>query len=97
MIRRDDLDGPVADALIAHTDTATIHAVRPAADHYLVSLPQEIAERPLVRLVRAHLGTDDGDLWVVPADLAHKILDALVEGDDDALAELVDINKKKEW
>lgn len=94
MIARDDLDGlPVADSLVGHTPTGTVHAVRPAAPHYLVSIPEDMAARPVVRLVRHHLGeTDERGRWRVTSHLVPRLVTALTDRDDDALASLVDLN-----
>lgn len=98
MISRDDLDGlPVADTLVGHCPGGTVHAVRPAAPHYLVSLPEALASRPVVRLVRAHLGeTDERGRWRVPAHLVPRLVTALTDRDDDALASLVDTNERQD-
>lgn len=92
--------GPVADALLAHDEQTgeTIHAALPGAARYCLAIPHEVAERPSVRLARAHLDhgpADDHDhdhdgagVWHVERAVASALVHALAHDDEAALVRL---------
>lgn len=68
----------VADSIVAHSPKGTVHALRPAADHYLVSVADAVLTVPAVTLARRLVGvTDERGRWVVPAALAGPLLEAV--------------------
>lgn len=75
----------VADSIVAHSPRGTVHALRPAADYYLVSVADAVLTVPAVTLARRLIGTtDELGRWVVPAHLAGPLLEAIqsaAEGD----------------
>lgn len=75
----------VADSIAAHTPSGTIHALRPAAPFYIVSIDDVTAAKPAVVIARWLIGGDDEQgRWAVPAHLAPALVEALqkaAEGD----------------
>lgn len=68
----------VADSIVAHSPRGTVHALRPAADHYLVSVADGVLVVPAVTLARRLIGsTDDLGRWVVPAPVAGPLVEAI--------------------
>lgn len=99
MIIADHLEGaPVHEALLVHVgnEGGAVHAVRPAADHYLLALPDQIAARPAVRLVLHHCATRRGAHYVIPAALAGRIVAAIGADDIHTLAAIAADAIKKE-
>lgn len=104
MIHPEDLGGlPPADALIAHTPTGTVHAVRPSAPVWVISVPAELLERPAVRLARQAVDLSGGigtTPWRVSDQHVHALVDALASDDTTTLVELatglLDTTEKKE-
>lgn len=82
----------VADSIVAHTPTGTVHALRPAAPHYIVSVADAVLTVPAVTLARRLVGTtDERGRWVVPARLAGPLVEATqsaAEGDPSDLLAL---------
>lgn len=81
----------VADALIGHSPTGTVHAVRPAQDVWLVSIPADEQQRPAVAVALHHLATRDEARGhhVIPHSIASRVVDAITNRDDEALMRLV--------
>lgn len=84
----------VADSIVAHSPRGTVHALRPAAEHYLVSVADGVLTVPAVTIARRLIGaTDELGRWVIPAPLAGPLLEAVqsaAEGDPtDLLAAIV--------
>lgn len=83
----------VADSIVAHSPRGTVHALRPAAPHYLVSVADAVLVVPAVTLARQLVGTtDETDRWVVPARLAGPLVEAVqaaAEGDPTDLLALI--------
>lgn len=83
----------VADSIVAHSPRGTVHALRPAADHYIVSVADAVLVVPAVTLARRLIGTtDEHGRWVVPARLAGPLVEAAqaaAEGDPADLLALV--------
>lgn len=75
----------VADSIVAHSPKGTVHALRPAADHYFVSVADAVLTVPAVTLARRLVGaTDERGRWVVPAAVAGPLVEAIAaaaEGD----------------
>lgn len=68
----------VADSIVAHSPRGTVHALRPAADHYLVSVADGVLVVPAVTLARRLVGTtDERGRWVVPAGVAGPLVEAI--------------------
>lgn len=82
----------VADSIVAHSPRGTVHALRPAAPHYLVSVADGVLVVPAVTLARPLVGTtDERGRWVVPARLAGPLVEATqsaAEGDPSDLLAL---------
>lgn len=90
MIRH--LDGrDAADVLIGHSPTGTVHAVRPAKDVWLVSIPADEQRRPAVVVALHHLAGYDEEHGhhVIPHSIASRVVDAITNRDDEALMRLV--------
>lgn len=90
----DDYRGAdVADSIVAHSPRGTVHALRPAADHYIVSVADAVLVVPAVTLARRLVGaTDERGRWVVPAALAGPLVEgvqAAAEGDPSDLLALI--------
>lgn len=90
----DDYRGAdVADSIVAHSPRGTVHALRPAAGHYLVSVADAVLVVPAVTLARRLIGTtDEHGRWVVPAALAGPLVEAIqqaAEGDATDLIALI--------
>lgn len=90
----DDYRGAdVADSIVAHSPRGTVHALRPAADHYLVSVGDAVLVVPAVTLARRLVGTtDERGRWVIPARLAGPLVGAIqsaAEGDPTDLLALI--------
>ena len=86
------LDGrDAADVLIGHSLTGTVHAVRPAQDVWLVSMPVDEQQRPAVAVALHHLATRDEEHghFVIPHSIASRVVDAITNRDDEALMRLV--------
>lgn len=98
MILPGDLDGaPVADALLAHLGSGeTLHAVRPAAPFYLLSIPAEVAQQPAVALALHHRAAPRGEHYEVPAGLAGPLVAAIASDDNNTLAAIAASAIKKE-
>lgn len=83
----------VADSIVAHSPKGTVHALRPAADYYLVSVADAVLVVPAVTLARRLIGsTDETGRWVVPAPLAGPLVEAIqsaAEGDPTDLLALI--------
>ena len=83
----------VADSIVAHSPRGTVHALRPAAEHYLVSVAGSVLTVPAVTLARRLIGaTDDLGRWVVPAAVAGPLVVAIqgaAEGDPTGLLALI--------
>lgn len=68
----------VADSIVAHSPRGTVHALRPAAEHYLVAVADDVLVVPAVTLARRLIGsTDDRDRRVVPSHLAPALVEAI--------------------
>lgn len=73
----------VADSIVAHSPRGTVHALRPAADHYLVAVADDVLSVPAVTLARRLVGaTDERGRWVVPAHLAPALVEAIQSAAD---------------
>lgn len=83
----------VADSIVAHSPRGTVHALRPAAPHYIVSVADGVLVVPAVALARRLIGTtDEHGRWVVPAALAGPLVEAIqqaAEGDATDLIALI--------
>lgn len=83
----------VADSIVAHSPKGTVHALRPAADHYLVSVADALLVVPAVTLARRLVGaTDERGRWVVPAAVAGPLLEGIqsaAEGEPSNLLSLI--------
>lgn len=83
----------VADSIVAHSPRGTVHALRPAADHYVVSVADGVLVVPAVTLARRLIGTtDETGRWVIPARLAGPLVEAIqsaAEGDPSELLALI--------
>lgn len=83
----------VADSIVAHSPRGTVHALRPAADHYLLSVADGVLTVPAVTLARRLIGsTDNLGRWVVPAGVAGPLVEAIqaaAEGDPTDLLALI--------
>lgn len=83
----------VADSIVAHSPRGTVHALRPAAPHYIVSVADAVLTVPAVTLARRLIGTtDETGRWVVPAAVAGPLVEAVqaaAEGDPADLLALI--------
>lgn len=82
----------VADSIVAHSPKGTVHALRPAADHYFVSVADGVLTVPAVTLARRLIGaTDERGRWVVPAAVAAPLVEGIQSAADGDPTDLVSL------
>lgn len=82
----------VADSIVAHSPKGTVHALRPAAPHYLVSVADGVLTVPAVTLARRLVGsTDERGRWIVPAGTAGPLVEGIQSAADGDPTDLVSL------